>query len=392
MLHRTKSDERGSVTLLCAMMVFLLAVFSLITLNTNQSIRHRIISQNAVDSAADSAALWQARGCNLLQQLNNLHYEVNRIAAIGEKAAAVSCGVAVVLRALESVVVPPWVAAAAKIARPLVCYPLCDPLPIIDAVQQKFYEVLMPLQRSIATVTPFLAFAYANANAKGSGADPLIESAAHFGGQLLAEIGIVEVTKFDDLAGAIPGGLMRIPIYAAPLDPTSLSLHVREIRGDGAPWQFARTTGDIGNVLGLAGCEDKGFEKARDIAKNSLRWNGKYGWNDNVFVGNPGFMTWIAGKSRRDELSGLGAKGFRWFNGGKKDADEVSQVLFQDTTPEPGSNILEIPAFLTIASSQVEGDPVIPKGNVDAAGKIIKVHIPAGARRWVEGDKVFIYH
>src|SRR5665213_3051532 len=69
-----RSDQRGSLTLLAGMMVFLVTIFGVLAFDTNMAIYNRIVAQNAVDSAADSAALWEARGCNMLQNLNNLHY------------------------------------------------------------------------------------------------------------------------------------------------------------------------------------------------------------------------------------------------------------------------------------------------------------------------------
>ena len=82
-----RSDQRGSLTLLAGMMVFLVTMFGIIALDTNMAIYNRIVAQNAVDSAADSAALWQARGCNLLQNLNNLHYDVDEALGIAEDVA-----------------------------------------------------------------------------------------------------------------------------------------------------------------------------------------------------------------------------------------------------------------------------------------------------------------
>src|ERR1051326_1826513 len=101
-MHATKSeyirrltnlrfDDRGSVSLLTGMMVFLAVIFGIITMDTSMAIHNRIVTQNAVDSAADAAALWQARGCNLLQQLNNLHYDVDEALAIAEGISAGAC-------------------------------------------------------------------------------------------------------------------------------------------------------------------------------------------------------------------------------------------------------------------------------------------------------------
>ncbi len=110
-----RSDDRGQVMLLSGMMVFVVLIMTIFTFDTGKAIYNRIIAQNAVDSAADAAALWQARGCNLLQHLNNLHYNVNVAIYILESAALISCVAAPLLNLI------PFVGAALSQAACVIC-------------------------------------------------------------------------------------------------------------------------------------------------------------------------------------------------------------------------------------------------------------------------------
>jgi hypothetical protein len=102
-MESVRSDERGSLTLLAGMMVFLVTIFAIIAFDTNKAIYNRIVAQNAVDAAADSAALWQARGCNLEQMLNNLHYDVDIAACAAEGVATAGCVASAVFDVLQYV-------------------------------------------------------------------------------------------------------------------------------------------------------------------------------------------------------------------------------------------------------------------------------------------------
>lgn len=381
-----RSDERGSVMLLAAMMVFVATIFAVIAFDTNQAIYNRIIAQNAVDSAADSAALWQARGCNLVQLLNNLHYDVDIAAAVAESVAAAACVVSTVLRVAENI---PYIGVVAKAIRPVTCI-ACDLLPVIDGAQQAFYEILMPIQEAIVQVTPFLAFANANVCAKGSGADPLLSSVLDAVSGILSKLGL-SVPGFDSIAGAISGGLDWVPIYAAPIDPSSLKLYVEKKDTDDLPWDFPSWVGEAGDIAGQIGCSDYGYPDVKDAVESAGWDSDKWGWDDQYYFGNPGFMTWIAGKKKRDELLGLG--NLRWLNGGTSPGEVDYRMGQRNVRMYTGSaassgNTLTIPAFIALASSQVEGTPVISHGDVNAAGKLIKVYFSSST----EGETFLIYH
>ncbi|TFH17058.1 MAG: hypothetical protein E4H02_03905 [Lentisphaerales bacterium] len=102
-------------------------------------------------------------------------------------------------------------------------------------------------------------------------------------------------------------------------------------------------------------------------------------------------MTWIAGKEKRDELLGLGS--LVWLNAHTDPelqvAEQFSTAMFKDAVLLGGP--MEIPAFLAIASSQVEGEPVVSKGDANAKGHLITVHFPPDSNP-KKGDKLLIYH
>lgn len=72
-----RGDDSAQALLLTGFMVFLLVVFMIFAMNASQSVYRKIQNQNAADAAADAAALWQARGINMLQGLVNAHYVMN---------------------------------------------------------------------------------------------------------------------------------------------------------------------------------------------------------------------------------------------------------------------------------------------------------------------------
>jgi hypothetical protein len=406
-LRLMPGDERGSVTLLAGTMVFLVAIFGIITIDTSMAIHNRVVTQNAVDSAADSAALWQARGCNMLQLLNNLHYDVDTALAIGEGAAAVACVASAALLAAQ-IAADVFFGAGEAVIRPIrmVACVACDTLPAIDLVQQKFYPAVTNIQQGIVLAMPQVAFLYANACAKGAGADRLGEALPAAANSLLRQFGL-------DLEGPLNGVssvLGAIDVYAAPLDPDSFldsrnkGLFVKARNNDGTPpLKWPSFVGELGDKFGLIGCQDSipTYPTAKNLATQA-GWDGEWGWNDQYFFGHPGFSTWIAGKTNRNELLGFG--NLRWLNGGEN-APEMDyefgqrnlgwyngEVRTQTGTP------LEIPGYVAIASSQVEGTPVIAHTDgdgVNARGKLIKVFLPStsgGSPTAVDKEPFFIYH
>ena len=409
-----RSDQRGSVTLLAGMMVFLVTIFGVVAMDTNMAIHNRIVAQNAVDSAADSAALWQARFCNVEQLLNNLHYTVDEVAAIAEGVATGFCIASVPLEVIKDIpfceeVYPVWVASCV----------VCMTLPFIDKVQHLFYDALMPVQQRIVDAAPFIVFGYANANAYGSGADEVILSGTQWFGEMATKaVGIFSSSGANELSStlgtvnnAVGGVLKAIPIYAIPLNPDRLSLHVHTNENNGFPLSWPSEVPMIGDAAGNIGCAEMDYSSIADDGASYTAFEGddnrdgndehkpKWGWNDLYYKGNPGYMTWVAGVTSRNELLGLG--NLAWLNGGMKDSDytkngdQASKVMWNGSVIGNSGNYsgdLKIPAFLAIASSQVEGHPVICNGDADAKPYLITVTLPFPSNNTNSAKSYFIFH
>ena len=417
-----RSDERGSLTLLAGMMVFLVTIFTMVAFDTNKAIYDRIVAQNAVDAAADSAALWQARACNLLQELNNIHYTADETAAYAEVASGIACILAdgfMVTQAvlLDSVLLAEF-APAALAAREASCV-VCDQLPGIDVYQNMLYNAIMDIQYGIICVDPYLVFGYANACAEGSGANSILAVATSGLQSFCSLVGI----SIPDLS-SITGVLGNIPIYAVPLDPSAVGildppntgLYVKPKTNSGFPLSWPDAVGQAGEVAGDIGCSEEsaddpdapmpnplpliypppfvGYFDTASEAHDSydktdpIQVSGTtstWGWNDDYYFGWPGYMTWVAGVTNHNELLNLG--NLAWLNGGNnvpatfytKNSpikDQASMPIYTGQAEINTSTPLTIPTYIAIASSQVEGDTVVCNGNADAVPVLIRVYLP----------------
>lgn len=367
-----RGDESGQIVLLSGVMVFLVVILTIITFDTTKAICNRITAQNSVDAAADAAALWQARGCNLLQHLNNIHYDVNAGAIIAETAALCSCIVAPYLRYVPYVGKALWFGACC----------ICWMAPGIDTAQEGFASVVEDMQSGITEVFPGVVLAQASAAAKGSGASELGEAAPQYAKDMLNKLGVPGADAIGSLADALKG----IPLFAFPLDTGSVDLNVEKKQAgeNDMPWSFPESI--VGELRSLA---EEGADSCWGVPVDQCD-----GWQDNFFKGHPGFMTWIAGTAGQDELLGIGDH--NWLSGGRADEaamEENSRVFYSPDSVKSGASTLTIPAFMAIASSQIEGNPVISysDGESTAKGKIIKVYFPPDSDP-TAGEDFLIYH
>jgi hypothetical protein len=389
-VRHLRSDDSGNMMLLSGMMAFLFTIFALISSDTSQAIYNRIIAQNSVDAAADAAALWQARGCNMIQNLNNYHYEANQFFATTEATALNACPFAAVLRLASAF---PGAAAAAQV----MCV-ACGSAPIWDDAQNATAFAILKEQQWITTVTPYIALAAANDAAQGSGADELMTSASAWLNQSATSIGL----PLPDLSGITSTlgnilGYLGITVYALPLDPKSLELGVNPVSKDlikGSPWTFGPCSVDVvaRKIAGCWGPDHPSSTLQQEEEQNSQNW----GWKqDQYYVGHPGYMTWIAGKTSQPELAGLGF--LKWLNPDATTPSENSNLPMYEGSSLSSSS-LEIPAFIAFASSQVDGAPGTTWNGVgmddekprsaNAAPYLIPVYIPGiGA-----GTSVGIFH
>jgi hypothetical protein len=429
-MKRLRNDDNGSLTLLAGMMVFLVTIFAIIGFDTNMAIYDRVISQNAADAAADSAALWEARACNLLQELNNIHYDVDILACSLEGVAAVGCVLAVPLDAAEIGLHASGffysLGEFAKWSRYSMCT-ICDTLPYVDMYQNKFYNAVITTQKGIVGISPYISFAYANSAAAGCGASSglpvVIANYLSGAAQRLSTIipglgGISSLAK--GLANSV-GILGHIDLYAMPLDPsdfglidpTTKGLHVTQRANNGwPPLYWPEFIGATAEKIGYGVCSSYSadvpfadmipspligtpwwgyFDDAMDTKNDYTKegpGNQTWGWNDSYYYGWPGYSTWVSGTDQKNELLGLG--NLSWLNGGQNGDTN----MFTNSATGAGSGsagIFQIPAFIAFASSQVQGSPVICHGDVNAQGTLIKVYFPFGGSP-TSGEDYYIYH
>ena len=86
--RRNLASERGSVGILVALVMFIVMGMLTMTLNTVQLSKEKIRLQNAADAAALEHAVWQARGMNQVQNINDEAYTACQTASVFLKFAA----------------------------------------------------------------------------------------------------------------------------------------------------------------------------------------------------------------------------------------------------------------------------------------------------------------
>jgi hypothetical protein len=305
-------DEEGSVLLLSGMMMFVVTIFALTTINISESYYKKIQVQVAVDAAAESAALWQARGLNLAQHVNNLHYKVNAIAAVSE---ILTCCSGCILQFI------PWTAAAGKA--------LCKVCPYIDQAQQKFAEVVNIVHEVIDVLFPIITFLNANEHARVNGADEIGLAAQDYFQEAFSEIQFLDTLLNNGLVSGLLNLVGSLPVYAVPLDPTSILLDLTKKNGEHFPYDL----GAGNTVLAVCGtcC----------TALNGGDPGDDWGWDDDWRYAGVGYMTWMAGirtgarSTGEKELTGIGH--MDWFRpNGRKEMIIPPVMGFASSQAEPG--------------------------------------------------------
>lgn len=392
-----RSDDSGNVMLLSGMMAFLFTIFALISTNTSQAIYNRIIAQNSVDAAADAAALWQARGCNMLQNLNNYHYEANSFFAKTEANALNACSLAALLEILRYL---PYVGTAAGALKDYAVCPACRTAPVWDDAQNTTASAILSEQEWVATTVPWIAWAAASDAAQGAGADATIASFAAWLNQWPAVFGVQSPPAFNGVGSLLTAASSSASTvmnylgigYAFPLKPTSLSLGVTAVAGHSSPWKFKRCSTEIGLGKLVCGLDDPTLNRGPE-SQYAQNW----GWDgDKYYQGRPGYMTWVVGKTNQTTVLGF----LRWLNPSPTQPAAVGYWLNQSGVTMYNGSVtasasLEIPAFIAVASSQVDGKPGTEwKGLVENSSDnyaypyLIPVYIPGiGA-----GTSIGIFH
>ena len=366
-VRRFRHDESGSTLLMTGMMAFLLAIFGLYTLDSYQGVYGRIRAQNAVDAAAETAALTQARGLNLLQHLNSFHYWANWAFFVAESATLLTClgapeaAEAELAACTVGLITGPGACAGAQEARDGLCR-VCASSSTIDDWQDHMATAVLKMQKGIAKLFPVLAFVYANQVAKQAGAEDLKVVIPDYVAKItersinwLAQFQIGLPPDSNALSDAIASvgdflNTSALPkIYAIPTDFDSLSLHVWEEPGDSlfsAPWAWP------GFLKGAARVDYWiiGFPSCLLTTANFRDPESGWGWNDFYYKGHPGFMTWVAGVQGRPDWAGL--EKMRWLEHATK-TGPADTMYVDSVVGSPPRNW--VPPFIAFASSQVEG-------------------------------------
>jgi hypothetical protein len=422
-LRRLPDDEGGSVLLLTGLMSFVVAIMALMSLDTSQAIYNRIISQNAADAAAETGALWQARGLNMMQSLNNDHYIFNCLIfgyeweRLGQCANAGPDIISEWRECTEGLAPPPFgdLGASCPSDEQAVSN---DCQACVDAVnanirQGQVANDCLQAQQVIADSIPLVANAYASAAAQAAGADDLTD----------ALIGYPAI-----VAGPLLLSLATAPyaLYARTIPPSTTDLNQHSpVNGNHWPWTWGfvgldpsiwKTAAMLDYSISMSACaiDPLQFGQWASQINTSYYWNtGSWGWSDKYYHGVPGYMVWMAGKTGHDELAGLGL--LRWMNGGSQAPSLNYDFLQQGDSPVMytdsalTSSTLSIPTFVALAGSQTEGSgtEVVAKDAgsvvdqleiwdqppVDSAPKLSTVTFPGSATTSPQSaTSMWIYH
>ena len=209
LIGRRLGDERGSVGVLLAFVIFVVVGMVMMTWNTAQLSKEKMRLQNAADAAALEHAIWQARGLNAVQNLNDEAYFSVQTAFVLTTVAA----------ALETM---------AKSA---------DLIPIVK-------HIIPPILRSVATVV-------GGAGSLLSHATLIVIKCAgyfyHYGSAAFGYIGAMQLAKANGATAIFPAlnaskakafGDLRLGVYALglslsrPLSTIVLPLKRIKIDGD----------------------------------------------------------------------------------------------------------------------------------------------------------------
>jgi hypothetical protein len=79
MLHRVTRDEGGVVFIFAAVIFLIVMALFAVTYETARYTEAKMVAQNAADAAAMEMAAWQARGLNVVQEINNDIYEIDTV-------------------------------------------------------------------------------------------------------------------------------------------------------------------------------------------------------------------------------------------------------------------------------------------------------------------------
>jgi hypothetical protein len=368
-------------------------------------------AQNAVDAAADAYALWQARGLNLAQALNNFHYDMLLAMLITY---GVMSALSVVCFALQFI---PYVGAALYQG---CCVVPKLVMPAIDNAQPPISQAIMAAYPVIDYLFPITGVLRANEIAGANGADTIGSAFAstieglidEISPQLGSQLGVLgQVGSFIDTVANTIG----VDVYVFSLQPGEIwDLNIVEKgsgdsyrKGDSTesddgqkpmhpPWRTTEIM-TVMNAIAVAMCS---VSQCSDDC----------GWEETYWYGYPGFTTWIAGKDRHNFVGGF--ENNPWLNPAATlvpTFTEDDSKVFQDTKDawdvfehrDSSPNEFRNPGFIALASSQPiphenhKKHPLVERSKGWDAGDwahpyLISVHFTS-TNGWTARD-FFIWH
>ena len=167
-------NEGGQVLFFFAIIAMLLVFFTATLSDYGMTVTQKIKTQTAVDSAALAAGAWVARGGNIQQMINGIHWDLNySLAQIITLSSDIAMVICIICLALSWI--PFGVGAAFfsvfKTTRSIESG-------IIDtccAVHSGIADVIDPIQKSVVKATPILAMLHSNFSARNNGASSFPE-------------------------------------------------------------------------------------------------------------------------------------------------------------------------------------------------------------------------
>ncbi len=389
--RRIRGDEQGQVIVLTAVMVFVVVIMAMITLNTSTGIYNRMRTQNAADAAADAFAVWQARGLNVVQHLNDLHYTANWVLYVAE---TVGCGARILCGPLMALNFTPC--GCGYPACRLCCQianPICE---YSDQAQDIVSDAILGVQGFMNYAAPLSGLVAADAVAKANGADPILEVAGELVDDVLGMLGIPD--GIGDIVGEL-GSVIDLHVLPLNFDDRAITLNIyeKDPKPTSAPWRLDQNAMRTVVLLGDASCLLCGNSPIVDDDTDG------WGWEDTFYCGFPSYNTWVAGKKRWDIVGRL--RRVAALNPDRGNATpEMDMYWFQDDygtfkpsgyTPSGDDPIN--PPLLAFASSQVEGSPVIERSGHDdfeaySTPRLISVHLGADNPSDDVTSALFIWH
>lgn len=355
-----RSDD-GQVMLAFAMSLMLIVSSIGVVVNVGETVKTKIYAQTAADAAALGAGAWMARGSNLLQILNGMHWDVNGFA--GTVTAPILSGGSTAISALIIAMAVaaaglPWtagtIASMANTANKIRKV-VGNLKKTIMKGRKTISGILVPIGSGVNGALPLLSALHANGLAEANYADRLDEvvlgsvmNMLQIFDDVIFKTGMFDSTpSFDNLDFPGSGALKSVynavfsKIFAWPISPSPIPYKANK---------FAKyETGGSDTVFNV---------KSSDFMcwfwpQSDLKWNEKYAQplsDDDLYI------TYLAGKiDKREGLNpALGA---------------LRQIASGNTRDKT------MPALATVG---ITGGPLSPSGDPDNedAGKYYAIWAP----------------